>query len=126
LDILLGHFFEIADLEVSENKEQASARIKINPDHEIFAGHFPEYPVVPGVCIMQMIREILEKTLNSELRMVKGDNIKFLNIMVPSPTKFYKVNLKIKTEDNRLFHVHSDISSEGKNYCGLKGTFAIN
>ena len=29
--------------------------IKINPDHEIYAGHFPELKIVPGAVLIQMV-----------------------------------------------------------------------
>jgi 3-hydroxyacyl-[acyl-carrier-protein] dehydratase len=64
--ILLGDFFEIVSLETEEGN--INALIEINAEHNIFEGHFPGQPVVPGVCQMQMIKEILEQVLEKEIQ----------------------------------------------------------
>ena len=35
-------------------------RITLNPAHPIFAGHFPGNPITPGVCMLQIIKELTE------------------------------------------------------------------
>lgn len=55
-------------------------RIRLNPDHPIFAGHFPSYPIVPGVCLMQVAAELCGKTIAG------ARDIKFLVPVLPSRT----------------------------------------
>ena len=44
-------FYHLDELETAA--QEFSARISLNPEHIIFKGHFPGYPVVPGVVMMQ-------------------------------------------------------------------------
>lgn len=68
--------------------------ISLNPAHDIFKGHFPGNPIVPGVCMMQMIKEVLENQLGKKLRLIKADNIKFLSFI--NPGQYGQVGLEIK------------------------------
>ena len=58
--MLLNNFFTIND-KVSSATE-IWAELFINADHKIFEGHFPNQPVVPSVYIIQIIKEIDEKS----------------------------------------------------------------
>ena len=59
--MLLNDFFTIRDKVTSET--EIWAELIINSNHKIFEGHFPNQPVVPGVCMMQMIKEITENVI---------------------------------------------------------------
>jgi 3-hydroxyacyl-[acyl-carrier-protein] dehydratase len=88
---LLKDFYKVDHVASSEGK--ISAEITLNPTHEIYHGHFPGQPVVPGVCQMQMIKEILSDTIKKELNLFSGDNIKFMAIIDPGVHS--KLNLTI-------------------------------
>jgi 3-hydroxyacyl-[acyl-carrier-protein] dehydratase len=60
-----------------------SASVRIDGNHKIFQGHFPGHPVVPGVCMVQLIRELLEETLKARLHLKSAGNIKFLTVINP-------------------------------------------
>ena len=51
--MLMNDFYTISDLQTEEFS--ISCKATFNKDHDIFNGHFPGQPVVPGVCMMQMI-----------------------------------------------------------------------
>ena len=59
------------------------AVIDINGDSKIFAGHFPCQPVLPGACMLQMLKEVLQKVSGSKLRLKRADQIKFLSPVDP-------------------------------------------
>ena len=79
--ILEGSFYTV----VSPVMEQDNIRaiLKINPDHEIFRGHFPGQAVVPGVCMMQIVKELLETGTGRSLRLQTGLDLKFLSVIDP-------------------------------------------
>jgi 3-hydroxyacyl-[acyl-carrier-protein] dehydratase len=52
---------------VSNGSSSLEASFLLNPKHAIFAGHFPGQPVVPGVCMLQIIKEGLEQALDKKL-----------------------------------------------------------
>lgn len=69
-----------------------SAVLSLNPDCEIYKGHFASYPITPGVCLVQMALELIREALGSEVEIVSSKNIKFLNPVLPSQTSFLTVN----------------------------------
>ncbi len=83
--MLMNDFFEIKGKSVQEQNGQStiSGKIIINKSHKIFEGHFPNQPIVPGVCMIQMIKEILENHLSRKLIFASANNIKFLSVINP-------------------------------------------
>ena len=57
---LLENFYkETASTYTSEKSSVFNSIIELNPEHGIYKGHFPYVPVAPGVCLVQIIKEIL-------------------------------------------------------------------
>jgi 3-hydroxyacyl-[acyl-carrier-protein] dehydratase len=54
-----------------EEQEKDTIKIKLNPEHEIFTGHFPDNPILPGVCVVQMIKEILQQSVISNIGYIR-------------------------------------------------------
>jgi len=90
---LLDGFYKVNNLAVADNT--AIANITINKDHDIFKGHFPGNPITPGVCMMQIIKEITEKIVKKKLFMQSGNNIKFMAIINPFKTPELELNIEI-------------------------------
>ncbi|MGB1307260.1 MAG: 3-hydroxyacyl-ACP dehydratase [Oceanihabitans sp.] len=94
----LKDFYTINNLAVANN--MATANITINKDHAIFKGHFPGNPVTPGVCMMQIIKELTQEVVGENLFMQSSSNIKFMAIINPEKTPDLVLKLDIqKTED---------------------------
>lgn len=94
--MLLNDFFHITQLTSADNALKAS--LTINKSHKIFEGHFPSIPIVPGVCMMQMVKEILEKHVNKKLIVRNGDNMKFLSVI--NPTENAEIEATIQYESD--------------------------
>lgn len=60
-----------------------SYEIQINPQHYIYAAHFPKEPVTPSVCILQIVQELLDMEVGEELFMKKIKNAKFIAVISP-------------------------------------------
>ena len=94
----LEGLYTLDDLAVADTK--ATAKITINKDHIVFKGHFPDNPVMPGVCMIQIIKEITEKIVNKTLFMQSANNIKFMAIINPFLTPELELQLEIiETEE---------------------------
>ena len=89
----LEGLYTLDNLTVVDTK--ATANITINKDHIVFKGHFPDNPVMPGVCMMQIIKEITEKILDKTLFMQSASNIKFMAIINPFVTPELELQLDI-------------------------------
>ncbi len=123
--MLLNIFFEIDNLFVSDDRAHATAQATLNPKHPIFEGHFPESPVVPGVCMIQMIKEILSDILHAEIMLTKSSAIKLNNLLTPLQNLIINFDLKINNIDNNNIHINCKIFFEDTNFCNFIGDFRI-
>jgi len=80
--MLQEDFFTIRSIQ----KDEASAKVllELNVSHPIFAGHFPGQPVVPGACLLQMVKEIMQVILDNKLQLIKAHQLKFLSPIDPN------------------------------------------
>lgn len=85
----------------NKSKESIEAEVRLNSNHEVFKGHFPGQPVLPGACMVQMLRAILEQAMQCEFKLSKASNIKFLSVVVPNihTTIKYTIDIKSVSED---------------------------
>ena len=90
--MLLDTFFKI--LSTSREEEKTVVQVELEKDHNIYEGHFPGNPVVPGVCLIQMIREVVEELQDQKLRLIAADEIKFLNIVNPLTANLLTIEIK--------------------------------
>lgn len=97
MQTILTDFYTLTSYEKAENGSFI-AHIHLNKDHDIFKGHFPGNPVTPGVCMMQIIKELTEEFTGSALFLKSASNVKFMAIINPFETPDLKLQLDI-TED---------------------------
>lgn len=77
--------------------------IKLDPEHFIYKAHFPGEPITPGVCIMQIAKELLEVAVSEDLTLSCVKNIKFLRIISPNEVTEICYSLaKISREDDQI------------------------
>ena len=88
---LLNDFYIILDSKSTENG--ISVMVKIDKNHSIFQGHFPNHPVTPGVCTMQIIKELSEKHFGKELMLKTARNVKFMAIFNPEENEEVRFDL---------------------------------
>jgi 3-hydroxyacyl-[acyl-carrier-protein] dehydratase len=79
--MLLNNFFFIDKL--LHVKNSITADIHIEASHDILNGHFPQQPVVPGVCMLEMQKEVLQQALQKPLFMASASMVKFLTMFTP-------------------------------------------
>jgi 3-hydroxyacyl-[acyl-carrier-protein] dehydratase len=103
--MLLTGFYTVSQLQQDEGSIKAA--IAFNADHDIFKGHFPTIPVVPGVCMMQIVKEVLEQHLSQLLTLSQSSQIKFLALITPNENPV--VDLKIHYRINGL---ETDVQAE--------------
>lgn len=70
----------------SSNLEVKSFNLELVPDCFIYRAHFPEQPITPGVCIVQIASELLNELLHSDFELITVSNAKFLAVINPLET----------------------------------------
>ena len=98
--MLLKDFYTIKELEKTTDSKY-KVLILINEKHEVFQGHFPGNPIMPGVCMMQIIQELTEQITACSLFMESLSNVKFMALINPfvNPELLLELDVTI-TEDN--------------------------
>ena len=66
-----------------KSDESALFHIELNANHTIYQAHFPGQPITPGVCLLQIARELLEDYCSHDLEIRHVKNIKFLSVVSP-------------------------------------------
>ena len=86
------------ELEVASVK----ATIRLNKDHDIFKGHFPGNPIMPGVCMIQIIKELTEEVVDKKLFLIGCSNIKFMAIINPELNPLLKIEIAITESEDEV------------------------
>ena len=120
--MLLNDFYSVVSNESEDGK--VSARISFNRSHKIFEGHFPGHPVVPGVCMMQIVREIMELSLSKRLKIAVGNNMKFLSIIDPIANTEVEVTIMYTSEGDN-FKVNATLSEAALTFFKFKGVLQL-
>lgn len=69
-----------------ENKNDKSYRLELIPDCMIYRAHFPEQPITPGVCIIQIASELLSELYSLAFELSSVSNAKYLAVINPQDT----------------------------------------
>ena len=80
---LNGELFRIESRMEGLPQGQSGFNIILTPDHLIYKAHFPGQPVTPGVCILQMLQELLSVQYDKQLFIKNIKNAKFISVMSP-------------------------------------------
>ena len=119
--MLQGDFFTFSNIETSGF--EIKAEVTINAAHKIFDGHFPGQPIVPGVCMMQMVKEIIEQVTSQKTSLIKSSEMKFLAIIDPSKNNTISATLKYAINENNGLVVSAIFFKEEVVHFKLKGIF---
>jgi len=100
--MLIEGLYTVTDFQRKE--QEVKAIVQLNKDHEIFKGHFPENPVMPGVCMLQIIKELTEQAMGKSLLLTVASNIKFMAIINPNLNPTLSLLISI-TEDEDMVKI---------------------
>ncbi|MDR0756304.1 MAG: glycosyltransferase [Tannerella sp.] len=96
---LIDDFFYIR--QTHESESGFGYTIVLNKDHFIYRAHFPGNPITPGVCIIQLCKELMERRLERPLFVRRALNVKFLSVINPEVCDTLQVNFsKVSTAED--------------------------
>ena len=81
---LRNNLYTVTGKEIGE--ETTRFAIQLTPSCFIYQAHFPGEPITPGVCIVQIGKELLEDMLHQSLEISMVKNVKFLSPISPEET----------------------------------------
>ena len=100
------------------------AALQIETAHEIFNGHFPNQPVVPGASMVQLVKDILEHALKIKVQLQIANNLKFLQVIDPREIGQLQLTINYSVDDN-LLKVTADLLAEDIVCFKFQGVFTI-
>lgn len=109
---------------VEKTTDGITAKVHLNKNHDIFKGHFPGNPVMPGVCMIQIIKELTEEATEKNLFLTVSSNIKFMAIINPENNPDLELSINI-VEENGEVKVKNVTSFEDTVALKLNATFKI-
>ena len=120
--MLIEGLYTVTDFEFEG--QELKAKIHLNKDHDIFNGHFPGNPVMPGVCMLQIIKELAERATSKNLFLAMSSNIKFMAIINPDTNPDLILNISIVEADD-LIKIKNVSSFDETVALKLNATFKI-
>lgn len=96
--MLLKDFYKVNRIE-NKSENDYTASVFLNKDHDVFKGHFPGNPVTPGVCMMQIIKELCEEILDEKLMLKTASNVKFMALINPDVNPDLRLELSINSNE---------------------------
>lgn len=73
----------------------AEFAVRLNPGCEVFRGHFPDYPILPGVCSVQIVRECAEAYAGRKLAIRRVRLCRFTSPIRPDEVTDLQVRLTL-------------------------------
>jgi 3-hydroxyacyl-[acyl-carrier-protein] dehydratase len=102
--------------------ETGTYQVLWNAAHPVFEGHFPGRPVVPGVCMMQTVQELLERLVQKKVVLKKASNMKFLNMIDPTANPQVEIGVQYKLQGGEI-KVAASLKYETLTFMKFQGTF---
>ena len=88
--------------------------VRLNASHTIYQAHFPGNPITPGVCIVQMISELLQNRLGRQLQLSRIANLKFVSVISPVTTPDVSIKFASVQSNDQECRTKGTIEAQGK------------
>lgn len=124
---MIQDFYTIQGIDVADKR--TIVHVLLNPDCQVYEGHFPGEPVAPGVCNINMIRECAEKALEASadqsvrLMLSYIQQCRLTTLVTPLSHKQMEVVidwLSLPTPENPIYKIAASIGHGEDIYLTLK------
>lgn len=93
------------------------AQTRVDPDWEIFKGHFPDLPIMPGVLLIETAAQAGALIVGLKGGITKGSFIAFTGV---EQAKFRKA---VKPGD--ILDIHVELVKERRGFCKFEGRILV-
>lgn len=101
--------------------------LEMEHTHPLFKGHFPGSPVLPGVVLLQIIRECVENSFSKAIFLEYKDiqQCKFPMPIVMENNRNIRLDFSIQGDDASLFRLNATVKDEQTVFAVLKAGLAV-
>ena len=97
--ILINNFYTIKNQNISDVK--AEFRIRLNAENFVYQAHFPNNPITPGVCLIQMAVELFNVVKGEKFSIKTLKNVKFTSPI--NPLEYPEVDFALEFAEKEGF-----------------------
>lgn len=76
--------------------------VTVNGGHVVLAAHFPGQPVLPGVTIMRLFRDLASGITGQSLELQQAGQVKFIKAVVPEHFSALETRFTLEQQENRV------------------------
>ena len=96
--------------------DAGGATVRLLPDSPVYQGHFPGYPITPGVCLVEIAVELMREMAGHDgqgekIRFVGAKNIKFTSPVIPDGKTPLRFNLSGEGSIREVEVLYGDVLS---------------
>lgn len=105
----------------NSSPEQMTYLVEFIRDNVIYHAHFPERPITPGVCIIQIAVELLSDLLETPVDLISVHNAKFIAVIDPTETQSVNYVFKkiVYYEVTSSYKISAEVTNDGNIYTKL-------
>ncbi len=121
--MLKDNFFRILKT-CGRGSNSFEVEIEMIADHRIYQGHFPGKPITPGVCEIEIVKEVVSDILEKNLMLSEAKNIKFTNIIDPNQISLLNLHIELDSTAEGA-KVKAELFHEDTVYLVFRGFFVF-
>lgn len=120
--MLIENYYTILNSEIAT--DSASYEVALNSDCKVYEGHFPQKAVCPGVCNINMIKELAEKTIGKPLKLSAIQQCRLTTLLTPDEYPSVCVKLSFTSEVEHEYKLLATIGNNEDIYLSLKANLS--
>ena len=93
------------------------AQTRVNPDWEVFKGHFPELPIMPGVLLIETMAQAGALILGLKGAVAEGSFVGFSGVEL---AKFRRA-----VKPNNIMDIHVELTRERRGFFKFEGKIEV-
>ncbi|MDR2138334.1 MAG: beta-hydroxyacyl-ACP dehydratase [Tannerella sp.] len=94
--------------------------VSLNPVSAVYRGHFPDMPVAPGVCNIQMIKECVERLTGRRLMIRYLAQCRLTTLLNPQQHPDLQVHIQLLENSDTLVRAQTAIGQQEETYFTLR------
>ena len=99
--------------------------VRMNPDCEVYEGHFPDFKVSPGVCNIRMMLECAERVAQHTLRIQTISRCRFTTLISPLTHPELEIHIELQPKENQAYTLNATIGKDAEIYQLLKANVVL-
>jgi len=120
---MIPNLYKIISISAS-GEDSVSFEVQLNRKCEIFDGHFPGQPVLPGVCTLEIIKDCISNIRGNKVILSGISQCKFTGMVDPGIENLLKIDIDIKPGIKDLTgSVNAIVSASERVILKLKGEY---